>query len=262
MKTLLRNTAVLSAKLSSVLLGGVMLVGLLSAQSAFAGPSKNYGTHYAWINDFGGGVFGYTFGTGTTANMTFSWNYPNTYKLYGYPAIIRGWHYGWNPTGDTLFPKQISSITKAPAYFSYSSGGTNMAGDFAYDIFLRWDNAKSTPQTEVMIWAGHNSWPIGTKTGTAVLTVNSVKYDLWEGFNSAAGYYVFTFVPTNTVGVSTALPTSGSLNIDLKTFFNYLASKKTGSNYNNSMYLDVIEAGLEVTRGNGWSWIQGSFSAQ
>lgn len=250
-------------KVSNLLLGSLCaMAGLAITDIAAAGPSQNYGSHYAWVNDFGGGVFGNSFGSGSTANMTFWWNYPNTYKLYGYPAIVRGWHYGWNPTGDNLFPKKISSISSAPVNFSYSSGGTNMAGDFAYDLFLRWDSAKSSPQTEVMIWAGHNSWPIGTKTGSSILTTNGVTYDLWEGYNSAAGYYVFTFVPRNTVGVSTSLPTSGSLNIDLKVFFNYLASKKTGSNYNNSMYLDVVEAGLEVTRGNGWSWIQGNFNAR
>ena len=235
--------------------------GLMLSGVASAGVYQNYGTHYAWVNDFGGGVFGSSFGSGSTANMTFWWNYPDTYNLYGYPAIVRGWHYGWNPTGDTLFPKKISTITSAPCYFAYASGGTNMAGDFAYDIFLRSDSAKSSPQTEVMIWAGHNSWPIGSKTGSSVLTVNGVTYDLWEGYNTSAGYYVFSFVPTGTVGISTALPTSGSLNIDLKTFFNWLNSNRNGSYYNNSYYLDVIEAGLEVTRGNGWSWIQGYFSA-
>lgn len=263
MKILSATNQLLLRKLSRLLVGGLFIVtGLAITNIASAGPYKTYGSHYAWINDFGGGVFGYNFGTGSTANMTFWWNHPNTYKLYGYPAIVRGWHYGWNPTGDTLFPKKISSISKAPVYFSYSAGGTNMAGDFAYDIFLRWDNAKSSPQTEVMIWGGHNSWPIGTKTGSSVLTTGGITYDLWEGYNSAAGYYVYSFVPKNTVGVSTTLPTSGSLNTDLKTFFNYLGSKRSGSNYSNNMYVHVIEAGLEVTRGNGWSWIQGSFTAQ
>lgn len=252
----IRSSTLVAAKRVTAICCGLVLSSL-----AFAGPYQNYGTHFAWVNNFNNSTFGNTFGTGSTANMTFWWNYPNSYSLYGYPAIVRGWHYGWNPTGDTLFPKQISKTTKVPCYFSYSSGGTNMAGDFAYDLFLRKDSAKSTPQTEIMIWAGHNSWPIGTKTGTGVLTVNGVKYDLWEGMNTAAGYYVFSFVPTGTVGVTAALPTSGSLNIDIKTFFNYLNSNRNGSYFNNNYYLDVIEAGLEVTRGNGWAWIQGAFTA-
>lgn len=248
-------------KVSHLLLGSMFAVaGLAITEAAVAGPSKNYGSHYAWINDFGGGVFGNSWGSGSTANMTFWWNHSSN-NLWGYPAILRGWHYGWNPTGDTLFPKKISTISSAPVNFSYSSGGSNMAGDFAYDIFLRWDSAKSSPQTEVMVWAGHNSWPIGTKTIANALTTGGITYDLWEGYNSAAGYYVFSFVPRNTVGGSQGLPTNGSLNTDLKVFFNYLASKRTGSNYNNSMYLDVIEAGLEVVRGNGWAWIQGNFNA-
>jgi hypothetical protein len=252
------NTAIDVKKMSKLSL--VALAGLTLCAAAQAGPYKTFGSHFAWVNNFDNSTIGSTFGSGTTANMSFSWNYPNTSKLYGYPAIVRGWHYGWNPTGDTLFPKQISKITSAPCYFSYSSGGTNMAGDFAYDLFLRWDSAKSKPQAEVMIWAGHNSWPIGSKSGTNVLTHNGVSYDLWEGNNSAAGYYVYTFVPTNTVGVSKTLPTSGRANLDLKVFFNYLGAHRSGSHYSNNMYLDVVEAGLEITKGSGWAWVQGAFS--
>ena len=63
------------------------------------------------------------------------------------------------------------------------------------------------------------------------------------------------------MGAPIPTPSSGSLNIDIKTFFNYLNSNRNGSYFNNNYYLDVIEAGLEVTRGNGWAWIQGSFTA-
>ena len=104
--------------------------------------------------------------------MTVWYNF-SSFSLYGYPAIVRGWHYGWNPTGDTLFPKQISATKSVPCSFSYSSGGSNVAGDFAYDMFLRWDNQKSTPQLEVMVWAGNDSWPIGTQTGTNVISEGS-----------------------------------------------------------------------------------------
>jgi hypothetical protein len=239
----------------------LVFAGLMLCAVAQAGPYKNFGSHFAWVNNFDNSAIGSSFGTGTTANMSFNWNFGNTSKLYGYPAIVRGWHYGWNPTGDTMFPKQISQISSAPCYFSYSAGGTNIAGDFAYDMFLRWDSAKSSPQLEVMIWAGHNSWPIGTKSASNALTHNGITYDLWEGYNSAAGYYVFSFVPRNTVGVVTTLPTSGNANINLKAFFNYLDANRTGGRYNKSMYLDVVEAGLEITRGNGWAWVQGSFGA-
>ncbi len=245
-----------------VKLGAAGLTLILGAMTAQAGPSKNMGSHYAWINDFGGGVFGNSWGTGNTANMTFWWNHTDKYSLYGYPAILRGWHYGWNPTGDNLFPKKISGLNHAPCYFAYASGGTSMTGDFAYDLFLRWDNAKEMPQTEVMIWAGHNSWPVGTKTASNVLWADGRSFDLWEGYNKAAGYYVFSFVPSGTVGVTKSLPTSGHLNIDLKVFFNWLQKNRAnGGYYNDIMYLDVVEAGLEVNRGNGWAWIQGAFTA-
>jgi hypothetical protein len=137
-----------------------------------------------------------------------------------------------------------------------------MAGDFAYDMFLRWDNARSTPQLEVMVWAGNDSWPIGGQTGTNVVSAGGYTFDLWEGNNSAAGYYVYTFIPHGTAGQGN-LPTGGSLNVDMKTFFNWLqANRSNAGHYNNSMYLDVVEAGLEITRGNGWAFVTANISAR
>lgn len=236
-------------------------VGLICLSStAQAGAEQNFGKQWAWDNNFNSSAINISFGSGSLPNFTVSYNF-GSYSLYGYPAAIRGWHYGWNPTGDTLFPKQLSATSSIPCTFYYSSGGTNMAGDFAYDMFLRWDNAKSSPQLEVMVWAGNDSWPIGSQTGTNVLTTGGYTFDLWEGYNSAAGYYVYTFIPHGTAGQGN-LPTSGALNVDMKTFFNWLQSNRSGSGYySNAMYLDVIEAGLEITRGNGWAWIEGNFSA-
>ena len=228
--------------------------------SAKAGPSQVYGSQFAFVNNFNNSTINSSFGTGSTPNMTFWYSFPSG-NLYGYPACIRGWHYGWNPANDNLFPMQLSAATSIPCSFSYSSGGSNMSGDFAYDMFLRWDNAKSTPQLEVMVWAGNNSWPIGTQTGTNVLSAGGYTFDLWEGMNTAAGYYVYTFIPHGTAGVG-SLPTSGSLNVDMKTFYNWLQANRSGSGrFSNSMYLDVIEAGLEITGGNGWDWIGANFNA-
>jgi hypothetical protein len=235
------------------------LAALLTT-AAHAGAYKTFGSQFAWDNNFNNSNIGVSFGTGSTPSLTVNYNF-GSYSLYGYPACIRGWHYGWNPTGDTLFPRQLSATSHIPCSFSYSSGGSNMAGDFAYDMFLRWDNAKSTPQLEVMVWAGNDSWPIGTQTGTSVLSTGGYTFDLWEGNNSAAGYYVYTFIPHGTAGQG-SLPTGGSLNVDMKTFYNWLQSHRSSSGrYSNSMYLDVVEAGLEVTRGNGWAWMGANFSA-
>jgi hypothetical protein len=233
----------------------------LFCSAAYAGPYKIYGSEFAWVNNFNNSTINSTFSTNSVPGMTVSYNFSG-YNLYGYPAIIRGWHYGWNPTGDTLFPRQISATSSIPCSFNYSSGGSNMAGDFAYDMFLRWDNAKSTPQLEVMVWAGNDSWPIGGQTGTNVLTAGGYTFDLWEGNNSAAGYYVYTFIPHGTAGQGN-LPTAGSSNVNMKTFFNWLqANRSNAGHYNNSMYLDVVEAGLEITRGNGWAYVTANISAQ
>jgi hypothetical protein len=219
------------------------------APSAHAGASQVYGSHWAWNNNFNNSNIGITFHSTSDPSFTVWYNF-GSYSLYGYPACIRGWHYGWNPAGDTLFPKQVSSISSSNCTFYYSSGGTNMAGDFAYDIFLRNDNQKSTPQLEIMVWAGNNSYPIGSKTASSVVDGR----DLWEGMNSAAGYYVYTFIPAGTAGQG-SLPTSGNANVNLKSYYNWLAANRS-SRFNNSMYVDVVEAGLEITRGNGWAWCQ------
>lgn len=131
-----------------------LVIGLVAlAPAALAGPYKIFGNHYAWVNNFNdpNNIIQGTFGTGSTPELTVTFNFAD-YNLYGYPAIVRGWHYDWNPTSDTLFPKQISSISALPFKFNYSAGGSNLAGDFAYDIFFRWDTAKGNPQLEVMIW--------------------------------------------------------------------------------------------------------------
>jgi hypothetical protein len=231
---------------------------------AQSGETKNFGAQWAFNNNWGDGgnsAINATFGSGSTPSMTVSFNF-STDTIHGYPACIRGWHYGANPLGNTQFPMQVSAVASIPCAFSYSSGGSNTKGDFAYDMFLRKDNAKSTPQLEVMVWGGNNSWPIGSRTGTNVLSVGGYTFDLWEGMNTEAGYYVYTFIPSGPVGDSHPLPTSGSLNVDIKLFFNWLQANRSGSGrYNDSMYLDVVEAGFEVCRGNGWALITADLNA-
>ena len=240
-----------------------LLAGL--APTAQAGAYKTFGACWAWNNNFNDPNNGISasFGTGSTPEMSVGFNF-GSQNLYGYPAICRGWHYGWSPTGDNLFPAQVSQLSSIPCQFSYSSGGSGMQGDFAYDTFLRWDNAKSSPQCEVMVWAGHNSFPIGNCTGNNVIWNNNISWDIWEGNNSAAGYYVYTFVPNGSVvWPVNSLPTSGSMNVDLKPFYQWLNDNRSGSGYyNNNMYLDVVEAGFEVVQGNGWAYINGWIDAQ
>lgn len=113
-----------------------------------------------------------------------------------------------------------------------------------------------------MIWGEHNSWPIGTVTATKVITAYGRTFDLWEGFNSGAGYYVYTFIPTGTAGQPT-LKTSGSLNIDAKPFLTWLQNNRAkDGRYSNSMYLHAAEAGFEVVRGNGWAKVSATMDAK
>jgi hypothetical protein len=243
-------------------MGTALMAGLPSV--AHAGNYQVYGSEWAVNNDYNAsGQIGCSFGSGSSPSLTAWFNFSDSSKIWGYPACIRGYHYGQNPAGDTLFPFQVSSKSSIPCNFSYSAGAS-MKGDFAYDMFLRWDNSvtypNATPQCEIMVWAGGGSYPLGNCTATYAVYTAGQWFDLWEGYNSGAGYYVYTFIPNGTAGA--ALPTSGSLNVDMKVFFNWLQSNRSGSGYyNDSMYLDVIEAGYEIVKGNSWIWIQGDFNA-
>ena len=201
--------------------------------------------YFAWDNNFSGAEVGWHPGTEDAPQWTASFNF-STNNLYGYPASIRGWHYGWNPAGDDLFPKKLSDTTGIPCSFSYNSGGNDLHGDFAYDLFLRQDDRKAKPQLEVMVWAGNNSTPLGRLIATNVTVADGVAFDLWAGTNAPAGYYVYTFIPQQKTAL---LPTEGSLEVDLMQFFRLLEGRP---NFSMEMYLDVVEAGFEIVRGSGW----------
>jgi lysophospholipase L1-like esterase len=200
---------------------------------------------FAWNNNFHGSVIGWQAGEDEAPQWTANFNFA-TNSLYGYPASIRGWHYGWNPANDDLFPKKLSETTSIPCSFSYNCGGDDLHGDFAYDLFLRRDGKKSVPQLEVMVWAGNNSRPIGREMATNIIVADSVTFDLWAGTNAPAGYYVYTFVPHQKTAT---LPAEGSVNVDLMDFFRLLKGKEY---FSMEMYLDVVEAGFEIVRGHGW----------
>src|ERR1700722_1641117 len=92
-------------------------LAVLACAAQANGESKVYGSMFAWNNDFNKGTVNITFGTGTTSNFTVTQN-ESAYNLYGYPANIRGWHYGFNPANDTLFPKQMSATNHVTCTFN------------------------------------------------------------------------------------------------------------------------------------------------
>lgn len=205
---------------------------------------KLFPPYYAWDNNFSYQAIGWQPGTNDVPQWTASFNFA-TNRLYGYPASIRGWHYGWNPTEDHLFPKKLTATTDIPCSFSYNSGGEDLHGDFAYDMFLRRDDRKAKPQLEVMVWAGNDSTPIGKVVATNLIVADGISFDLWAGTNAGAGYYVYSFAPHEKTA---ALPTEGSLKVDMMHFFRLLEGR---SCFSMTMYLDAVEAGFEVVRGHG-----------
>jgi lysophospholipase L1-like esterase len=211
----------------------------------FARQYKLFPPYFAWNNKFTREEIGWNPGTEDAPQWTANFNFA-TNGLYGYPASIRGWHYGFNPTEDNLFPKKVSDTTSIPCAFSYNCGGDDLHGDFAYDLFLRNDDKRASPQLEVMVWAGNNSMPIGKIISTNIIKVEDVSFDLWAGTNAPAGYYVYSFMPHERTAT---LPTEGSLNVDMMDFLHLLEGRPY---YSNETYLDVVEAGFEIVRGKGW----------
>jgi len=214
-------------------------------KTARAKVFTQFSPYYAWNNKFTREEIGWHPGTEESPQWTADFSFA-TNGLYGYPASIRGWHYGWNPAGDKLFPKKLSETTTIPCSFSYNCGGDDLHGDFAYDLFLRHDDKKAAPQLEVMVWAGNNSTPIGEMISTNIIKVEDVSFDLWAGTNSAAGYYVYSFMPHERTAT---LPAEGSLNVDMMDFLRLLERRP---HFSKEMYLDVVEAGFEIVRGRGW----------
>ena len=206
---------------------------------------KLFPPYFVWNNKFTREEIGWQPGTENAPQWTVNFNFA-TNGLYGYPASIRGWHYGFNPANDNLFPKKLSETTSIPCSFSYNCGGDDLHGDFAYDLFLRNDDKKAAPQLEVMVWAGNNSTPIGKIISTNIIKVEDVSFDLWAGTNAPAGYFVYSFMPHERTA---KLPTEGSLNADMMDFLRLLEGRPY---FSKEMYLDVVEAGFEIVRGRGW----------
>ena len=96
--------------LRAPLAGRLVSIGVLGlfCSVAHAGPYVVYGSEFAWVNNFNNSTINSTFSTNSVPGMTVSYDF-SSYSLYGYPAIIRGWHYGFNPANDNLFPKQLSA---------------------------------------------------------------------------------------------------------------------------------------------------------
>lgn len=201
--------------------------------------------YFAWNNNFQKSVIGWQPGHDESPQWKASFNF-STNSLYGYPASIRGWHYGWNPANDTLFPRKLSDTSSIHCSYAYDCGGDDLHGDFAYDMFLRTDDKKAAPQLEVMVWANNNSIPIGRVIATNVVTAGGIAFDLWAGTNAPAGYFVYTFKPRQKTA---QLPAGGALNVDMMDFFDRLKGREY---FDPGMYLDVVEAGFEIVRGRGW----------
>lgn len=206
---------------------------------------KVYKPYFVWNNNFDHSAGAWQPGNGESPQWTAHLNF-GTAGTNGYAASIRGWHYGWNPAGDNLFPKKLSNLQSVSCSLSFSCAGTDLMGAFAYDLLLRNDDKKSYPQLEVMVWGANNMMPVGTVLASNVIVAADVSYDLWGGLNTDANRYVYTFVPDDR---TSTLPAKGNLALDVMPLFKQLAGRE---HFTMDMYLDAVEGGFKISHGNGW----------
>ncbi len=96
-----------------------------------------------------------------------------------------------------------------------------------------------------MVWRVIRRNRLGSLQTSKAITVTAAWLTICSTATPAAGYFVYTFVPNGQK--KTTLP-SGSSSVDMMKFFNYLNGK---AGFSLNMYLDVVEAGCEISFGGG-----------
>jgi hypothetical protein len=146
-----------------------------------------------------------------------------------YPAIYLGCHYTNCSPGSPL-PKQISTISSAPASLNYTyvSGTYNASFDIWLDPTAKTNGVN---QTEIMIWFNRQGsiQPIGSQVGTA--TVGGRSWSVWQGSNGQND--VVSYVASSAIS---------SWSFDVMNFVRDTVSRGKATN---SWYLTSIQAGFE-----------------
>ncbi|KAF2642088.1 endoglucanase A precursor [Massarina eburnea CBS 473.64] len=159
------------------------------------------------------------------------------------------WHTKWTWAGGagevksyanvvtSITQKALSSISKLTSVWTYTSTGTDLVADVAYDLFTS-STASGDAEYEVMIWlaALGGAGPISS-TGSPIATVTLAgkSWKLYYGLNGSMKVYSF---------VASSQVTSFSGN--LMDFFNYLISDQGLSS---SQILTSAGAGTEPFSG-------------
>jgi hypothetical protein len=178
----------------------------------------------------GGNCAGFTL---TPTNV----NAPVSGAPASYPSLIYGWHYG-NFHGGYKSAKQLSAVTSVPTAWSFATAAGTW--DASYDVWLNPASNPSTPSggLEMMVWADHSgATPFGGSVGTVV--IDNINWTVWKGNQQSWAYLAYVAAPGTT---------NGSVNLDLKGFFNDALTRGVG--LTNSWYLLGVESGFELWNAN------------
>lgn len=169
------------------------------------------------------------------------WGGPNTVKAY--PANVAGWawgyYYGQGSGGLPVRVYENHTITTSWQVFHPPSSEYE-SYDVSYDLWLgpNGDTNPSSPAVEVMVWLTYlNLQPIGSYQTT--MNAWGAQWELWYGMNPG-GWQVFSFKRTT--------PTLTVENQNLSDFINYLW---TSNQLDGRKYLCGIQAGVELSQGQG-----------
>ncbi len=177
--------------------------------------------------------------SGSSWGSNWDWRNGPTGGIKSFPSCVLGWHWGWKKTGTGL-PARIWDNKNVNTAYSFSLSGSNTM-NVAYDCWFHtqsnpdWSNQ---PSDEMMIWLYKTSGvgPIGSSQGSVNLA--GANWTLYKGVVN--GWNVYSFVRDSNTSSAT---------LNLRDFINHIVYARGWMS--NSKYLTSVQAGAEVTYGNG-----------
>jgi hypothetical protein len=180
-----------------------------------------------------------TCSSGNTIGWGTEWNWSGGSGVKTYASAVLGWQWGWRET-NTGLPVQLSANKTITCGWTYRvQPGQTM--NVAYDLFTHTSSNPGTnddPSDEIMIWlyANAGAAPIGSVKTT--VTIGGTSWQLWEGQNNR--WSVHSYLRSGNASTGATVVVS-----------DFLKDLTQNRGMASSKYLSSIQAGTEVTSGNG-----------
>ncbi|MBN2576029.1 MAG: hypothetical protein JXP73_15810 [Deltaproteobacteria bacterium] len=200
-----------------------------------------------WINNNQWGTSGAsgsqsiwsTCSSGNTIGWGTEWSWSGGSGVKTYASAVLGWQWGWK-LGNTGLPVQLSANKNITSGWTYRvQPGQTM--NVAYDLFAHTQSNPGTnddPSDEIMIWlyANGGAAPIGSPKAT--VTIGGVSWEFWQGSNNR--WMVHSYLRSGNASTGATVVIS-----------DFLKDLTANRGLSSSKHLTSIQAGTEVTSGNG-----------